>query len=453
MSAVVIPGGSAYAWEPPERERWMDLAACAQTDPEMFFPEKGGTARDAKKVCRGCPVAGECLAYALRRDERWGIWGGLSERERRRLTPRDARVQLELIEERKQQVERLHALRQTDVEIAAAIDSKPEIVGRVPRSLNLAKNSSGGVPVREGAGPVRSTAPKEERVMTVQQDRDVVGKRPGGRKPSPHGTDKRWKNGPCRDESTCPRGVDGKTCTAAHEEALAAARKGGTPVDASVAVPTAQTGAEGRDLGDVLEAAALNLGLVEVALDFPRADPELTLSPAPTLDDGEAAEVERFGADYDDDGLLGDPVPAVDPEHFAEAAVDWIQSPAPEPLVHDELVVGEPVEPTVEELRERFGFTDPVAAATGRHGGLLEDLRRAREERDEAIAAAASLRGALNAADERTDQLLRELGGARATIEAVRTFEASLAPATSPVAVFVDYNPDGTKRVRVEVSA
>ena len=59
---------------------------CApQTDPEAFFPEKGGSTREAKKVCLSCDVRGECLEYALAHDERFGIWGGLSERERRRL--------------------------------------------------------------------------------------------------------------------------------------------------------------------------------------------------------------------------------------------------------------------------------------------------------------------------------------------------------------------------------
>ncbi|MDX6335165.1 MAG: WhiB family transcriptional regulator, redox-sensing transcriptional regulator, partial [Streptosporangiaceae bacterium] len=47
--------------------------------------EKGGSTREAKKVCRGCEVRVECLEYALEHDERFGIWGGLSERERRRM--------------------------------------------------------------------------------------------------------------------------------------------------------------------------------------------------------------------------------------------------------------------------------------------------------------------------------------------------------------------------------
>ena len=67
---------------------WQERALCAQTDPEAFFPEKGGSTREAKKVCTGCEVRAECLEYALENDERFGIWGGLSERERRKLKRR-----------------------------------------------------------------------------------------------------------------------------------------------------------------------------------------------------------------------------------------------------------------------------------------------------------------------------------------------------------------------------
>lgn len=66
-------------------ELWLDAALCAQTDPEAFFPEKGGSTREAKKVCARCEVRDECLEYALDHDERFGIWGGVSERARRRL--------------------------------------------------------------------------------------------------------------------------------------------------------------------------------------------------------------------------------------------------------------------------------------------------------------------------------------------------------------------------------
>lgn len=78
---------------------WMRDALCAQVDPELFFPDKGGgSTQEAKKVCARCPVAAECLDYALEgaaacdgertghgNPFRFGIWGGVSERDRRGL--------------------------------------------------------------------------------------------------------------------------------------------------------------------------------------------------------------------------------------------------------------------------------------------------------------------------------------------------------------------------------
>ncbi|MEQ7125327.1 WhiB family transcriptional regulator [Actinopolymorpha sp. B11F2] len=63
---------------------WTADAACAQTDPEAFFPDVGGSSQGAKAVCRRCPVRAECLEHALTSGERFGVWGGLSEPERRR---------------------------------------------------------------------------------------------------------------------------------------------------------------------------------------------------------------------------------------------------------------------------------------------------------------------------------------------------------------------------------
>lgn len=70
-------------WQPPGP--WADDALCAQTDPDSFFPEKGGETRTAKATCARCLVRAECLDYALANNERFGVWGGLSERERRKL--------------------------------------------------------------------------------------------------------------------------------------------------------------------------------------------------------------------------------------------------------------------------------------------------------------------------------------------------------------------------------
>ena len=81
----VLDGGMSLVGLHPSDEQWQELALCAQTDPESFFPEKGGSTREAKRICTGCEVRDACLEYSLAHDERFGIWGGLSERERRRL--------------------------------------------------------------------------------------------------------------------------------------------------------------------------------------------------------------------------------------------------------------------------------------------------------------------------------------------------------------------------------
>lgn len=64
---------------------WQDRGLCAQTDPEEFFPDKGGATRYAKAICAVCPVQAECLDYALANDERFGVWGGTTERDRRKI--------------------------------------------------------------------------------------------------------------------------------------------------------------------------------------------------------------------------------------------------------------------------------------------------------------------------------------------------------------------------------
>ena len=67
---------------------WTGQALCAQTDPELFFPEKGQPSREAKATCLRCPVRVACLDWALEHDERFGVWGGISERQRRELRRR-----------------------------------------------------------------------------------------------------------------------------------------------------------------------------------------------------------------------------------------------------------------------------------------------------------------------------------------------------------------------------
>lgn len=67
---------------------WMAGAACASWDPELWFPHPGDSASMAKKVCSGCPVKEECLNYAVEHRGLGGIWGGLTEEDRRRKYPR-----------------------------------------------------------------------------------------------------------------------------------------------------------------------------------------------------------------------------------------------------------------------------------------------------------------------------------------------------------------------------
>lgn len=72
---------------PGRPRRWQDAALCAEVDPDLFFPETGEPAEPAKQVCAGCPVREPCLDYALEHAAigAWGIWGGMTERDRRKL--------------------------------------------------------------------------------------------------------------------------------------------------------------------------------------------------------------------------------------------------------------------------------------------------------------------------------------------------------------------------------
>ncbi|GAA3078131.1 WhiB family transcriptional regulator [Streptosporangium carneum] len=83
----------AWGLDSPRGKTWQDRAACVGADPEIFYP-KVSTARKqegaerraydkAKKVCARCTVRQECGEYALARDDRYGMWGGLTPRQRR----------------------------------------------------------------------------------------------------------------------------------------------------------------------------------------------------------------------------------------------------------------------------------------------------------------------------------------------------------------------------------
>lgn len=70
---------------------WYKLGDCQGVDPDLFFPGQGESTAEAKAICAGCQVREQCLEWAIEHAEKFGIWGGMSERERRRI--RRARAQ------------------------------------------------------------------------------------------------------------------------------------------------------------------------------------------------------------------------------------------------------------------------------------------------------------------------------------------------------------------------
>jgi WhiB family redox-sensing transcriptional regulator len=85
------PPSSGRSLGPPAANRsgedrsWQDRANCLGVDPGLFFQGRGESTHEAKAICAGCVVRHECLEHALAKPEKFGIWGGTSERERRRL--------------------------------------------------------------------------------------------------------------------------------------------------------------------------------------------------------------------------------------------------------------------------------------------------------------------------------------------------------------------------------
>ena len=79
--SAVVQVVAAFA----ESKPWQSRSNCLGVDPDLFFPNRGASTAPAREVCKGCQVRLECLDFALVNSEKFGIWGGLSERERRRL--------------------------------------------------------------------------------------------------------------------------------------------------------------------------------------------------------------------------------------------------------------------------------------------------------------------------------------------------------------------------------
>lgn len=81
-SALVVPI--------TEERPWAAFAACRNRDPDTFFPVTPDGEREAIRICGGCPVAIDCLEFALETRIRFGIWGGMTEKQRRNLNRRIA---------------------------------------------------------------------------------------------------------------------------------------------------------------------------------------------------------------------------------------------------------------------------------------------------------------------------------------------------------------------------
>jgi len=78
---------------------WQDFANCRGADPDLFFPQRGASTRTAKQICRECGVQDACLEFAIVSSEKFGIWGAMSERERRKIR-RERQVAARLRQER-----------------------------------------------------------------------------------------------------------------------------------------------------------------------------------------------------------------------------------------------------------------------------------------------------------------------------------------------------------------
>ena len=133
---------------PPE---WMADGLCAEVDPELFYPEGGESNRDAKRICGGCEVRPECLAYAIANRERFGVWGGTTERERRRMhRPVVRQAPGRRRPDKREGVVRQLAATLTDPEIAVRLGCSARTVLRI--------RGAAGIPPARPAGDTRAGA-------------------------------------------------------------------------------------------------------------------------------------------------------------------------------------------------------------------------------------------------------------------------------------------------------
>mgnify|MGYP001250654885 FL=1 len=77
----MVLGGKWIAWD----KDWSNRAMCKNLETEVFFPSRGEAVTPIKIICKSCPVVKPCLEYAMKSGEKFGIWGGTSERDRRKM--------------------------------------------------------------------------------------------------------------------------------------------------------------------------------------------------------------------------------------------------------------------------------------------------------------------------------------------------------------------------------
>ncbi len=82
---ALTEGSSVTASAERPSGRWQELAACRGMDTRLFFPDRGESAQEAEEACRACSVSIHCAEYAISTGQRFGVWGGTSERQRRRI--------------------------------------------------------------------------------------------------------------------------------------------------------------------------------------------------------------------------------------------------------------------------------------------------------------------------------------------------------------------------------
>lgn len=114
---------------------WMADGLCRQVDGEVWFPEKGSSNRDAKRVCMACPVRAECLQYALDNGEQYGVWGGLSVAERIKLRKPDQRHGRILTAKQEQDIVALLRKGQPPFSIAPQFGVSPYVIYRLRNLL------------------------------------------------------------------------------------------------------------------------------------------------------------------------------------------------------------------------------------------------------------------------------------------------------------------------------